>query len=161
MTTPSSTKAHHGPLRGLANVRFHARDLAAARAWYAGLLGEPYFERPGYIEFRTGDDASELGILDAALVSHLGDHGAPAAPCGAVAYWHVDDVPATLARLAALGAAVHERPRDFGGGFVVASVRDPFGNVLGLMHSPHWLSVRELRGDITTVRAHPDGCRGP
>ncbi len=48
----------------------------------------------------------------------------------------------TLARLVALGAAVHEPPRDLGGGFVVASARDPSGNVLGLMHSPHWLAVR-------------------
>lgn len=25
-----------------------------------------------------------------------------------------------------------------GGGFTTASVIDPFGNVVGLMHSPHW-----------------------
>jgi hypothetical protein len=30
--------------------------------------------------------------------------------------------------------------RDFGG-FVVASVVDPFGNIVGLMHSPHYLEV--------------------
>ena len=31
-------------------------------------------------------------------------------------------------------------------GFVTASVVDPFGNVLGLMHNPHYLEVLAARG---------------
>ncbi len=30
---------------------------------------------------------------------------------------------------------------DFGGGFVGASVVDPFGNVLGVMYNPHYLEI--------------------
>ena len=37
---------------------------------------------------------------------------------------------------AAAGPPLTEREA----GFVTAAVVDPFGNVLGLMHSPHWLA---------------------
>ena len=44
------------PVRGVSTVSFFATDHAAARKWYTELLGvEPYFERPGYVEFRLGD----------------------------------------------------------------------------------------------------------
>jgi catechol-2,3-dioxygenase len=40
-------------------------DLEAAKRWYAQLLGiEPYFQRPGYYEFRIGDYQHELGLID-------------------------------------------------------------------------------------------------
>ncbi|WP_338676083.1 hypothetical protein V1460_26255 [Streptomyces sp. SCSIO 30461] len=40
-------------LRGLTTVSFQAADPIAAKAWYTELLGKgPYFERPGYAEFR-------------------------------------------------------------------------------------------------------------
>ena len=57
-------------LRGLATINFFADDLAAAKKWYAELLGtDPYFERsvagsPAYIEFRLGDYKHELVVID-------------------------------------------------------------------------------------------------
>jgi catechol 2,3-dioxygenase-like lactoylglutathione lyase family enzyme len=49
-------------LRGFATVNYWADDLEAAKGWYAELLGiDPYFERPGYYEFRVGDYGHELG----------------------------------------------------------------------------------------------------
>ncbi|MFF5934555.1 VOC family protein [Streptomyces sp. NPDC012508] len=126
-------------LRGLTTVSFWADDLAAAKAWYTELLGlEPYFERPGYAEFRIGDHQHELGLIDRAY--------APAAlatdgPGGAIVYWHVDDVRATFDRLLSLGAKEYEPLTPRGPGFVTASVTDPFGNVLGVMENQHYLDV--------------------
>ncbi|HEX2913285.1 MAG TPA: VOC family protein, partial [Chloroflexia bacterium] len=57
-----------------------------------------------------------------------------------VVYWQVDDVEATVERLLAMGAQPHEAPRNFGG-FIAASVIDPFGNILGIMYNPHYLEV--------------------
>lgn len=52
-------------LRGLATVNFYAADLEAAKHWYTEFLGiEPYFNVPGYTEFRIGDYQQELGIID-------------------------------------------------------------------------------------------------
>jgi catechol 2,3-dioxygenase-like lactoylglutathione lyase family enzyme len=97
-------------LRGMATVSYWADDLKEARRWYTELLGvEPYFERPdaenpAYVEFRIGDAQDELGIID----RKYAPPGGPAGPGGAVLYWHVDDIEATLARLKAMGATDYQ-----------------------------------------------------
>lgn len=132
-------------LRGPATISFTAADLTAATAWYAELLGVgPYFEVPGYVEFRIGDQQTELGIIDAAYAgSELSRTAAadPQRPSGAVLFWHVDDLGATLEWLLGHGARELDPPRDRGEGFVTATVVDPFGNVLGVMHNPHYVEV--------------------
>ena len=131
-------------LRGLATVNFYAADLKAAKRWYSELLGmEPYFERPdsehpAYIEFRLGDSQHELGIID----SKYAPKSAAAGPGGAVVYWHVDDVAATLEKVTAMGAKEYEPLTSRGeAGFITASVVDPFGNILGIMYNPHYLEI--------------------
>jgi predicted enzyme related to lactoylglutathione lyase len=126
-------------LRGFALVSYWADDLEAAKRWYAELLGiEPYFERPGYYEFRVGDYQHELGLID----RRYEPEAATAGPGGAVLYWHVDDVAAALERLLSMGAREYEALTHRGEeGFVTASVVDPFGNVLGIMYNPHYLEV--------------------
>ncbi|GAA0705134.1 VOC family protein [Kitasatospora atroaurantiaca] len=126
--------AHMTTFRGLATIRYHADDLAAARDWYTEVLGvEPYFERPEYIEFRLGDYLQEFGISRT-----------PSAPAGVVAYWHVDDVDAVMARLLELGAKEHEPLRNYGD-FRAGAALDPFGNILGVMHNPHYLELHTER----------------
>ncbi|MGN7722491.1 VOC family protein [Chitinophaga sp. 22620] len=132
------SKATPSSLRGLANISFYAADLAAAKQWYTDLLGvAPYFEVPGYIEFRIGDFQHELGIIDAAYAPKA----MAAGPGGSVTYWHVDDVQAAFEKLLAHGAKEYEPIIKRGEGFVTASVIDPFGNVLGVMYNAHYLAV--------------------
>ncbi|WP_327381132.1 VOC family protein [Streptomyces sp. NBC_01207] len=128
-------------LRGFATINFWADDLEAAKAWYTELLGiAPYFERPGYAEFRIGDYQHELGIVDRRYAPPAAAKG----PGGAVAYWAVDDLPAVRARLLDLGATEYQPVTAHGdAGFVTAAVTDPFGNVLGIMRNPHYLEVLE------------------
>jgi predicted enzyme related to lactoylglutathione lyase len=131
-------------LRGFATINFWAEDVAAARAWYADFLGIPAsFERSDadgrlvYAEFRVGDHQAELGIID----QRFAPPNAAAGPGGAVTYWHVDDLPATVERLLALGASEYQPITKRGEGFVTASVVDPFGNVVGVMYNQHYLAV--------------------
>src|SRR3712207_3905910 len=131
-------------LRGFATVNYWADDLEAAKGWYSELLGiEPYFERqvggqPAYVEFRVGDCQHELGLID----RRYEPEGATAGQGGAVLYWHVDDVSAALEGLLSMGAREYQPITQWGeAGFVTASVVDPFGNVLGVMYSPHYLEV--------------------
>lgn len=149
-------------LRGFATINYFAADLAAARDWYAELLGvEPYFERAvldgrvigpddpdyergrlGYVEFRIGDYQHELGLVD----SRFAPGGPQASPGGAVLYWHVDDIQAAVERLLAMGAKEAQPITERGtSGFVTASVVDPFGNVLGVMYNPHYVEVLGAR----------------
>lgn len=131
-------------LRGFSTISFWADDVAAAAAWYAEFLGvEAYFERsgpdgrPAYAEFRIGDYQAELGIID----RNYGPPRVATEPGGAVMYWHVDDLNATVERLLSMGAEEYQpiTPRE--AGFVTAAMVDPFGNVLGVMCNPHYLEV--------------------
>lgn len=131
-------------LRGLATISFWADDVKAARTWYSELFGmAPYFERPdsenpAYIEFRIGDYQDEFGIIDA----RYAPPGATPGPGGVIAYWHVDDVAATLETLTAMGATVYDPITPRGDtGWITASVIDPFGNILGIMVNPHYLEI--------------------
>ena len=97
---------------------------------------EPYFERPGYCEFRVGDYPHEMGLID----SRYAPASSAAGPGGAVLCWHVDDVAATLEKPLPMGAKEYEALTHRGEeGFFTASVADPFGNVLGVTYNPHYL----------------------
>jgi catechol 2,3-dioxygenase-like lactoylglutathione lyase family enzyme len=125
-------------LRGIATISFYADDLEAAKRWYTEFLGvEPYFNVPGYAEFRLGDYQHEFGLIDKAFAPY----GPTSGPAGAIAYWHVDDLQATLERLLSLGAKELDGVRERGHGFNTASVVDPFGNIPGIMSNPHYLDV--------------------
>jgi len=134
--------------RGFATISFYADDLAAARDWYTELLGmEAYYAfphppaAPAYLEFRVGDDGDELGFID----RKYAPSGASGSPGGAVMFWHVDDLTSTVERLLAMGATEYEPVTERESGFTTASVVDPFGNVLGIMHNPHYLEVLAAR----------------
>jgi predicted enzyme related to lactoylglutathione lyase len=132
-------------LRGLATLNFFAADHQAAKDWYTELLGfPPYFERPGYVEFRIGDYQHELGIIDA----RYAPAGTNTIPGGAITYWHVEDVQAMLDKLLSLGAKLYEKVMVRGEGFTTASVVDPFGNVLGIMYNRHY---REMLKQATGI----------
>ncbi|MEU1737620.1 VOC family protein [Streptosporangium sp. NPDC020145] len=134
-------------LRGLTTISFYAHDVAAARDWYAELLGmEAYFQRPEqgepvYVEFRVGDYQHELGIIDA----RFAPSGWSAENGGAIVYWAVDDLEAAWERLLEMGAVPFDKPTERGPGFVTASVRDPFGNILGIMINNHYMNVLASR----------------
>ena len=51
---------------------------------------------------------------------------------GPVSYWHVADITQTIADLLATGAQEQQAVTDFGGR-LVATVKDPDGNVIGLI----------------------------
>ena len=134
--------------RGFATISFYADDLAAAADWYAELFGtKPYYAfppapaEPAYIEFRIGDDEDELGLIS----RRYAPAGAATTPGGAVMHWHVDDLEGTVRRLLALGATEYQPITRHGENFATASVVDPFGNVLGVMHNPHYLEMLAAR----------------
>ena len=112
-------------LLGLRTAIYPAPDLAAAKRWYALMLGQaPYFDQPFYVGFAVG--GFELGLLP---------NGQPGTS-GPQALWGVADITATYARLLELGATVLEPVAEVGEGIKVAAVQDPFGNRLGLIENP-------------------------
>jgi predicted enzyme related to lactoylglutathione lyase len=132
-------------MRGVCTVTYTSSDHDAAKVWFTRLLGvAPYFDRPGYAEFRIGDYQHELGLLDGKYAGYLGGEVVPVdGRAGAIVYWHVDDVQAMVEFAVSLGAKVHHPVRQFqpDSDFVGGSVIDPFGNVIGFMHNPHYLEM--------------------
>lgn len=150
-------------LRGFTTITYYVDDIVAAAAWYTEVLGiEPYFAQPSatdpaYVEFRIGDSADELGLID----SRYRPAGFSAErPAGAVMHWHVDDVSAAMERLLALGATAVEGPIQRSAGWVTGTVADPFGNVIGLMYSPHYLEMLE-RSAPAEIRQPLSPATGP
>ena len=116
-------------IQGLRTALYPAPDLARAKAWYTEVLGlAPYFDQPFYVGFSVG--GFELGLVP--------DLPPARPPSGVVAYWGVADVAAACDHFLAHGATVHEEAHDVGGGITVATVLDPFGNLIGLIHNPHF-----------------------
>ena len=114
-------------LLGLRTAIYPAPDLAAARDWYAKVLGQaPYFDMPFYVGFAVG--GFELGLLP----------DATPATAGPQPLWGVANIEAAHARLLEHGATAFEPVAEVGEGIKVAAVRDPFGNRLGLIENPHF-----------------------
>ena len=115
---------------GLRTVAYRVDDLDAAKTWYSEALGiAPYFDEPYYVGFNVG--GFELGL-------HPPEEDAPVGIGGATVYWGVDDIEVAVERLLALGATLHGEIQDVGEGILVASVVDPFGNLLGVIRNPHF-----------------------
>ena len=113
--------------QGLRTVIYHVNDLAKATAWYTQVAGHPpYFNEPFYVGFNIG--GYELGLLP----------DAPDGNAGVAPYWGTSDIDAEHTRLVALGAKPNEEIKDVGDGIRLASVCDPFGNVVGLIENPHF-----------------------
>jgi len=101
------------------------RDLAAAKAVYAAVLGaQPHTDGPYDVGFSV--DGCELGLNPGGF-----DQGQTAP----VAYVDVEDITATVATVATLvesGASVVQERAAVGGGTSLAVLADPDGNRFGL-----------------------------
>jgi predicted enzyme related to lactoylglutathione lyase len=112
---------------GLRTAIYPVGDLAAAKDWYARLLGRaPYFDQPFYVGFSVG--GFELGLVP---------DGEPGRT-GPQALWGVADANEAHARLLALGATALDPVQDVGEGIKVAAVVDPFGNRFGIIENPRF-----------------------
>lgn len=114
---------------GLRTVMYHVADINKAKDWYTQVLGyKPYFDEPFYVGFNV--NGYELGL-------HPGD--AKVMKGGSTfAYWGVKDCKAAHQRLLELGATPNTEVQDVGGGILVATVTDPWGNVFGVIENPHF-----------------------
>lgn len=114
-------------IQGLRTVIYPVGNLSEAKAWYGQVLGKPpYFDEVFYVGFEVG--GFELGLVP---------DGQPGS-AGATAYWGTQDIEQEVARLSALGAQVETAVEDVGGGIRVATVRDPDGNLFGVIQNPHF-----------------------
>ncbi len=107
---------------GIKTIIYPVKDLAKAKALYGALLGvPPTSDAPYYVGFTVA--GQEIG---------LDPHGHTE---GMTAYWHVDDIEGSMQALLDAGAETLQAVRDVGGGRLIASVKDPDGNIIGLLQA--------------------------
>ncbi len=107
---------------GINTVIYPVRDLARAKELFSLLGGQPVADAPYYVGFNV--DGQDIG---------LDPNGHAQGMTGPLAYWHVDDIRKSLEALLGAGAQAQQDVRDVGGGKLIASVKDPDGNVIGLI----------------------------
>jgi predicted enzyme related to lactoylglutathione lyase len=115
---------------GLRTTAYYVSKIEKARDWYSSILGfAPYFDQPFYVGFNVG--GYDLGLQPSDAESTNKSEGV-------VAYWGVADAAAALKHLIEHGATLHEEVQDVGGDIKVATVKDPFGNIFGVIENPHF-----------------------
>ena len=61
-----------------------------------------------------------------------------------LSYWGVEDIQSEFSRLLELDATIHERPFNVGGELMTATVKDPWGNIIGLIYNPEFKLEEEV-----------------
>ncbi|HEY7483359.1 MAG TPA: VOC family protein [Streptosporangiaceae bacterium] len=108
---------------GIKTVIYPVKDLAAAKALFTGLIGaQPESDAPYYVGWKVA--GQDIG---------LDPNGHKQGMTGSLAYFHVDDIEATLTALLNAGAKMVQEVRDVGGGRLIASVQDADGNPIGVL----------------------------
>ena len=121
MSNPSS-------ILGLRTCNYKVNDLDKAKAWYSDAFQTPpYFDEPFYVGFNVG--GYELGLQPT-------EESKPTSAENVLTYWGVEDIEKEFQRFIELGATSHEKPTNVGGELMVGTVRDPWGNLIGLIYNP-------------------------
>jgi predicted enzyme related to lactoylglutathione lyase len=114
---------------GLRTVIYRVKDLDAAKVFYTKILGfSPYFDEVFYVGYAVA--GYELGLQSYESDDHAANN--------VETYWGVDDIQKAYNQLVTEGAMPHLEPNEVGGGIWVAHVKDPSGNVFGLIKNPHF-----------------------
>jgi predicted enzyme related to lactoylglutathione lyase len=115
---------------GLRTTIYKVSDIQKATEWYANAFEtNPYYNEPYYVGFNI--KGYELGLQpeDTPTFDKVES---------VVSYWGVENILETYDRLIELGATENEKPYNVGDDLMTATVKDPFGNVIGLIYNPHF-----------------------
>lgn len=113
---------------GLRTTIYKVPDLVKAKEWYKqAFQTDPYFDEPFYVGFNIG--GYELGLLPTTNTTIQTSENV-------LSYWGIEDIEKEYQRIKSLGATEHEAPHSVGGPLMVATLRDPWGNIIGLIYNP-------------------------
>lgn len=116
------------PFLGLRTCIYKVPQLEEAKHWYTlAFQSSPYFDEPFYVGFDIG--GFELGLLPA-------DEETITTGQNIQVYWGVEDIEKEYARLIDLGGRIHELPHNVGGELMVATLYDPWDNLIGMIYNP-------------------------
>lgn len=113
-------------LLGLRTLIYPTDNLEEDKTWWTKTLGfGPYFDEPFYVGFNV--DGYELGLDPNSKFKD-----------GPRTYFGVENVQEAVDYLVAEGCSIYEKPTNTGGEIVVATVKKPNGQLLGLIFNPEF-----------------------
>jgi lactoylglutathione lyase len=113
---------------GLRTTIYKVDDLDKAKEWYSKAFNtKPYFDESFYVGFNIR--GYELGLLP--IEKKTNDKSD-----NVLSYWGVENINKAYDHLIQLGASEHEKPTNVGGELMVASVFDPWNNLIGIIYNP-------------------------
>ena len=119
-------------LLGLRTIVYVVKDLKAAKEWYTEVFDtKPYFDFPFYVGYNIG--GYELGLIPIEKEKLVVGNNA-------TTYWAVNNIKKAFKQFVEAGATVVEEPHSVGEKLEVASVRDPWQNIIGLIYNPHFIA---------------------
>lgn len=115
---------------GLRTTIYKVSDIIQAKEWYAkAFQTQPYFDESFYVGFNIG--GYELGLqpeeFDSVKTSNV------------ACFWGVNDIQEQYDFFLSLGATADEAPQNVGGEIMVATVKDPWNNIIGLIYNPEFV----------------------
>lgn len=115
---------------GLRTAIYRVSDINVAKEWYAKVFEtRPYFDQPFYVGFDIG--GFELGLQpEETPVAGKKE--------SVVAYWGVREIYKEYNKFIEAGAVEYEKPTEVGEGIIVATIKDPWENIIGLIFNPHF-----------------------
>ena len=115
---------------GLRTTIYKVGNLIEATEWYTTVFKTaPYFNESFYVGFNIG--GYELGLLPE-------EHPTTEKPETVLSYWGVNDIHSIYDHFISNGAIAHETPHNVGGELMVATVKDPWGNIIGIIYNPYF-----------------------
>ncbi len=115
---------------GLRTTIYKVGDIQKAKEWYATAFEtQPYFDEPFHVGFNIG--GYELGLQPE-------DNPTVNKTESVLTYWGVEDIETEFNRFITLGAKEHEQIQEVGDGIKIGSLKDPWGNIVGLIYNPHF-----------------------
>ena len=119
--------------KGLRTTIYKVTEIDDARRWYSKVFETiPYFDQPFYVGFNIG--GFELGLQPSI-------HRSEVQTDNVVSYWGVEDIETVYNFMINNGAETYEKPENVGGDIMVATVIDPWGNIIGLIFNPSFKIV--------------------
>jgi lactoylglutathione lyase len=117
-------------LLGLRTIVYMVDELEKAKNWYSKVFNvKPYYDTPYYVGFNIG--GYELGLHPKEKITGK-DNGT------VLSYWGVENIQKSYKAMIEMGATKHEEPNTVGGDIELASVREPWGNIIGIIYNPHF-----------------------
>jgi predicted enzyme related to lactoylglutathione lyase len=114
---------------GLRTTIYKVNDIEKAKEWYSKVFQkEPYFDMPFYVGFNIG--GYELGLQPEEFTTPKTTNVA--------CFWGIENIEEEYNRFIQLGATADEAPQNVGGEIMVATVKDPWDNIIGLIYNPEF-----------------------